>query len=82
MIFRERSTVYLTILPACSLDMTPCEDQYRETHAMERDLRAYFQFRINASQIFNCHIRYSYNTSPSAALISRPIQRVTSTLTQ
>lgn len=29
MIFRERSTVYLGTLPACSLDMTHCEDQYR-----------------------------------------------------
>lgn len=59
--------------------MTHCEDQYRETHAMERDARVYFQFRINASQISNCHIGYSYNTRPSAALICRPIERVTST---
>lgn len=47
---------------------------------MGGDPRVYFQFRINASQIFHCHIGYSYNTRPNAALISRHIQRVTGTL--
>lgn len=51
MVFRRRSTVYLGTLQVCSLDMTHGEDQYRETHATDRDMRVYLQFRINVSKI-------------------------------